>query len=109
IGGDRLAVGEFVLCSIILANRDPLLVSDPERLDVTRRPAPHLAFGHGIHHCVGAPLARLEMAIAFPALLRRFPTLRLAAPAPPPPAPAAEIEFRTTGPVYGVQALPVAW
>jgi cytochrome P450 len=99
VGGDQLSVGELVVCSIILANRD---LPDGERFDVTRPPTPHLAFGHGIHHCVGAPLARLEMAVAFPALLRRFPTLRLA-------VPPSEIAFRTTSPVYGVQALPVAW
>ena len=102
VGGDVLSPGELVLCLIILANRDPALVPDADRLDVTRKPMPHIAFGHGIHHCVGAPLARLEMGIAFPALLRRFPTLRLA-------VPAAEIAFRTTSPVYGVTALPVAW
>jgi len=99
VGGDRLSVGELVVCSIILANRD---LPDGERFDVTRKPSPHLAFGHGIHHCVGAPLARLEMAVAFPALLRRFPTLRLA-------VPSSEIAFRTTSPVYGVESLPVAW
>ncbi|GAA3433773.1 cytochrome P450 [Kutzneria kofuensis] len=102
VGGTALTAGELVLCSIILANRDPALVPDADRFDVTRKPMPHLAFGHGIHHCVGAPLARLEMSVAFPALLRRFPGLRLA-------VPSAEIEFRTTSPVYGVQALPVAW
>jgi cytochrome P450 len=102
VGGDTLSVGELVVCSIPLANRDGSVVDDPDRLDLTRRATPHLAFGHGIHHCVGAPLARLEMAIAFPALLRRFPTLRLA-------VPAAEIPFHTTGPVYGLRSLPVAW
>jgi cytochrome P450 len=102
VAGDHLAVGELVLCLIMLANRDPALLPDADRLDVTRKPSPHLAFGHGIHHCVGAPLARLEMAIAFPALLRRFPALRLA-------VPPADIQFRTTTPVYGVHTLPVAW
>jgi len=102
VAGDTLTVGELVLCLIILANRDPSLLPDADRLDLTRKPSPHLAFGHGIHHCVGAPLARLEMTIAFPALLRRFPTLRLA-------VPPADIQFRTTTPVYGVHTLPVAW
>ncbi|MEV6605344.1 cytochrome P450 [Kutzneria sp. NPDC051319] len=102
VGGDRLEVGEFVLCLMHLANRDAAFIPDGDRFDLTRKPAPHVAFGHGIHHCVGAPLARLEMAVAFPALFRRFTTLRLA-------VPSSEIAFRTTNPVYGVEALPVAW
>ena len=62
------------------ANRDPEVFDDPDTLDVTRTPNPHLAFSAGAHHCLGAPLARMEMAIAFPALFRRFPTLTLAVP-----------------------------
>jgi len=102
VGGDRLAPGDLVLCSLMLANRDPAFLPDADRLDLTRSPMPHLAFGHGIHHCLGAYLARLQMAVAFPALLRRFPDLRLA-------VPGKEIEFRTTNPIYGVHSLPVAW
>ncbi|MFJ2031177.1 cytochrome P450 [Streptosporangium sp. NPDC087985] len=62
----------------------------------------HLAFGHGIHRCVGAPLAQMEMRIASPALLRHFPTLRLA-------VPAEEIAFRKISIVYGVDSLSIAW
>ena len=62
----------------------------------------HLAFGHGVHHCLGAPLARMEMRIAFPALLRRFPRLALA-------VPYEDIGFRAHHFVYGLRALPVTW
>jgi cytochrome P450 len=72
--------GQQVLVSLGAANRDPALIDDPDRLDVTRRPRRHLAFGHGPHHCLGAPLARLEADVAFRRLLGRFPNLRLAVP-----------------------------
>jgi cytochrome P450 len=62
----------------------------------------HLAFGHGVHHCLGAPLARMEMRIAFPALLRRFPALRLA-------EPFDEVEFKPFHFIYGLRSLAVAW
>jgi cytochrome P450 len=70
--------GEQVLVSIGAANRDPGAFDDPDRLDVTRHPRRHLAFGHGPHHCLGAALARLEAEVAFGRLLTRFPDLRLA-------------------------------
>jgi cytochrome P450 len=62
------------------ANRDPAQFPDPDRLDLARRPNRHLAFGGGIHFCLGAPLARMEAAIAIPALLARLPGLELAGP-----------------------------
>jgi cytochrome P450 len=102
LAGRRIEAGEMVLVSLPTANRDPALVTDPEVLDVTR-PAPgHVAFGHGVHHCVGAPLARAELRIALPALLRRFPTLRLA-------DPGAALDLRPPGVIYGVARLPVTW
>ncbi|MEV1238485.1 hypothetical protein ACIBO2_44775 [Nonomuraea sp. NPDC050022] len=64
--------------------------------------AGHVAFGHGVHHCLEAPLARMEMRIAFPALPRRFPGLA-------PAEPDEQADFRTFSAVYGLNALPVTW
>jgi cytochrome P450 len=102
IAGTRIGAGELVFCALPTANRDPALLADPERLDVRRGAPGHLAFGHGVHHCLGAPLARMEMRIAFPALLRRFPQLALA-------VPYEELSFRAYHFVYGLRALPVTW
>jgi cytochrome P450 len=102
IGSQLIRAGDRVICSLPAANRDGALGPDMDRLDLTREPTSHVAFGHGIHHCLGAPLARMEMRTAFPALLRRFPALRLA-------VPLEEVPFRAFSVVYGVQSLPVAW
>jgi cytochrome P450 len=77
IAGTTIPEGEFVLVSLLGANRDPGRFPDAERLDVERDAAGHLAFGYGIHHCLGAPLARLEGEIAFRTLLARFPDMTL--------------------------------
>lgn len=101
--GDRLVrAGDRVICSIPMANRDPALAPDADRLDAIRDPVPHVAFGHGVHHCIGAALARLELRTAYLALLRRFPGLRLA-------VPAADVKYRADAIAYGVEGLPVAW
>jgi cytochrome P450 len=76
-----IPAGVQVLVSLASAGRDPQRNPDPDTFDIGRTDAGHLAFGHGIHHCLGARLARLEGEIAFTALLRRFPTMRLAVPA----------------------------
>jgi cytochrome P450 len=81
IGGVEISTGDVVLAVLLAANRDPDRVADPESLDISREPNPHLTFGHGVHHCLGAPLARLEGRIALTSLLKRYPRLRLAVPA----------------------------
>ncbi|MEH1125351.1 cytochrome P450 [Micromonospora sp. CPCC 206061] len=84
------------------ANRDAARFDDPDQLAVNRSMPGHLAFGHGVHQCLGQQLARIEMRIGFTALLRRFPNLRLA-------VPPEEVPLRTDMAVYGVHRLPVAW
>jgi cytochrome P450 len=80
LDGVTVPAGQQVLVSIGAANRDSALVENPDRLDITRTPRRNLAFGHGPHHCLGAPLARMEADFAFRRLLTRFPDLSLAVP-----------------------------
>lgn len=100
IGGERIEPGDIVLVSLSGANRDRAMGSDPERFDPGRGAAPHLAFGWGAHRCVGAELGRMELRAAYPALVRRFPRMRLAV------AP-EDLPYRQTSIVYGVDSLPV--
>jgi cytochrome P450 len=100
--GQRVMAGDAVFCSLPTANRDQALGSDMDTVDVRRGSTSHLAFGFGVHRCLGAPLARLEMRIVFSALLRRFPGLRLA-------IPAEDVEFKRFSIIHGVESLPVAW
>jgi cytochrome P450 len=102
VAGQAIAAGDMVLVALAAADRDRALVEDPDRLDVGRAAAPHVAFGHGVHHCLGAPLARMEMAIAFPALLRRFPTLATT-------TDPARADFREGTFIYGMRSLPLTW
>jgi cytochrome P450 len=73
LAGVRIPAGRMVIACIGAANRDPAVFADPDRFDASRDPNPHIAFGHGIHYCLGAPLSRLEARIALPDLLARFP------------------------------------
>jgi len=100
IAGTHIGTGDIVLVSLSGANRDTTLGSDMERFDATRSPASHLAFGYGIHRCIGAELAKMELRAAYPALVRRFPKLRLA-------VGPEELAFRKLSIVYGVESLPV--
>lgn len=100
IAGHTIPAGSLVICSLPAANRDGAFIDDPDTLDIIREAAGHVAFGHGVHHCLGAPLARMEMRIAFPALLDRFPGLRTTDTEP---------EFRSFSIVYGLSSLEVAW
>jgi len=102
VGETLITAGDYVMVSIPVANRDPKYHQDPDRFDIHRGPTRHVAFGYGIHHCLGAQLARQELRLALPALFQRFPGLRLA-------VPVDEIPFRSFATVYGVYSLPVTW
>ena len=84
LGGAELLAGTFAIMVLAAANRDPSQFKNPEKFDITRDPNEHVAFGEGIHFCIGAPLARMEARIAFDAMFERFPRLRLKDPAMKP-------------------------
>jgi cytochrome P450 len=100
VGGVLIPAGEPVLVVTSSANRDPARFPDPDRLDLGRDASGHVAFGHGIHYCVGAPLARLEGEIAFGALLARFPGLSLA-------VEPSQLRWRPSSLIHGLETLPV--
>ncbi|MFE5740229.1 cytochrome P450 [Streptomyces celluloflavus] len=100
--GERIKAGETVTVSVPAANRDPARFADPDTLDLLRPARGHVAFGHGVHQCLGQQLARVEMQVALPALLTRFPALRLA-------VPAEDVPLRTDMLIHGVHQLPVTW
>ncbi|BFU46656.1 cytochrome P450 [Krasilnikovia sp. MM14-A1004] len=100
LGDVRIAAGDLVACSLSAANRAGVFGADPDVFDPARPAHPHLAFGYGAHRCIGAELARMELQAAYPALVRRFPRLRLA-------VDPGGLEFRDASIVFGLQALPV--
>lgn len=103
IGGVTVKAGDALFLLLGSANRDAAVFPDPDTLDAARpEAARHLAFGFGIHQCLGQTLARIELRIVFEALLRRLPSLRLA-------LPFESIRFKDDMQIYGVHALPVAW
>ncbi|MFF1278935.1 MULTISPECIES: cytochrome P450 [Streptomyces] len=102
VAGQVVRKGDVVMTSIPAANRDPERFERPHELDVGRSAAGHLAFGHGIHQCIGQHLARIEMRVGYSALFRRFPGLR-------PAVPAEELPLRTDMFIYGMHRFPVTW
>ncbi|MCT2582586.1 cytochrome P450 [Actinophytocola gossypii] len=100
IAGAQIKEGDAVIVSLAAADRDPALGTDLESVDPTRPATSHLAFGYGVHRCIGAELARMELRAAYPALVRRFPSMRLA-------TPAEDLNYRKVSIVYGVDRLPV--
>ncbi|MEU6719110.1 cytochrome P450 [Nonomuraea sp. NPDC046802] len=102
LAGRHIKAGESVTVSIAAGNRDPERFADPDTLDLLRSSSSQIAFGHGIHQCLGQQLARIEMQIAYPALFDRFPSLRL-------DVPPEEVPLRADMLIHGVHRLPVTW
>ena len=102
LGGVTIPAGEQVIPLFATANRDPSVFTDPDRFDVTRDAASHLSFGAGVHHCLGAQLARVELQEAFRGLIGRLPGLRLA-------VPASELEFKPGMAIHSLRELPILW
>ena len=101
LGGTEIPAGGFALMIVAAADRDPSQFKNPEKFDITRDPNEHVAFGEGIHFCIGAPLARMEARVAFEAMLERFPRLRLKDPAIVP-------TYKGSYFLRGLESLPVA-
>ncbi|MGW4486796.1 cytochrome P450 [Amycolatopsis sp. NPDC004368] len=102
VAGQRILKGEGLIAASDSANRDAEAFPDPDKLDVTRKARHHVAFGYGVHQCLGQPLARVELQVVYSTLYRRIPTLKLA-------APLADLDFKNDMLVYGVHSLPVTW
>jgi cytochrome P450 len=98
-GGVDFAAGDFAMLLLASGNRDPLVFDQPERFDVTRNPNNHLGFGFGIHHCLGAPLARMETQVALAALVHRAPDLALTVD---------EVTYKSNVVLRGMESLPVS-
>jgi cytochrome P450 len=101
IGGQLIRAGEYVMMSLLAGNWDTEFVANPESFDADRNTRGHLGFGYGVHQCIGANLARVEMQVAFATLARRLPGLKLAV------AP-EELRFKDAH-IYGIRELPVSW
>ncbi|MFG2967640.1 cytochrome P450 [Streptomyces sp. NPDC048288] len=102
VGGQLIRAGEVVYNAYVAANRDPAVFPDPDVVDFDRTNGPHLAFGHGPHHCMAAIMARMEAEIMIGSVLTRFPGIRLA-------VPPREVEFQRRGLIRGPRRLPVTW
>jgi len=102
VAGVRIRAGDAVMLSVSAANRDKHAFGDPGRFDIRREPNPHLAFGHGMHFCLGAALARAQLEVVLPSLFERLPGLRLA-------VPLDQLELRTEHLTGGLVTLMVTW
>ncbi|MBO0802892.1 MAG: cytochrome P450 [Nocardiopsaceae bacterium] len=102
IGGVLIRAGEGVIGLSNTANRDPEVFDNPDELDIERGARHHIAFGYGVHQCLGQNLARTELRIVFDTLFTRVPSLSLA-------APVDRLPFKTDGSIYGLYELPVTW
>lgn len=102
LGGVDIRAGEGAIALLAGANRDPEVFDEPDRLQVRSGDQRHLAFGYGVHQCLGANLARMELEVVLPALFERLPGLRLE-------VPVSELEYKHDGLVYGLHSLPVSW
>ncbi|QYN37444.1 cytochrome P450 [Pseudonocardia sp. DSM 110487] len=102
VAGRTIKAGEGVIMPNDIGNRDPDAFPDPDRLDLTREARHHVAFGFGVHQCVGQPLARVELQVVYSTLYKRIPTLALA-------TGLDRIQFKHDASVYGVHELPVTW
>lgn len=102
VGGQLIRKGEAVLALVNAANRDPSQFSNPDVFDIHRDARHHVAFGFGVHQCLGQPLARVELQSVFKALFQRLPDLKLA-------IPAEELDFNFQGVVFGLKSLPLTW
>lgn len=102
VGGQTIRAGEGIVLAGEIGNRDPETFADPDRLDIHRDARRHVAFGFGVHQCLGQPLARVELQVVYGSLFRRLPALRLA-------TGLDRIPFKNDGQVYGVYQLPVTW
>ena len=102
IGDQHVRAGEGIVVGSMMANRDGAAFENPDRFDIHRSARQHLAFGYGVHQCLGQNLARLELEVIFGTLYERIPTLRLA-------VPVDELEIRPKTTIQGVNHLPVTW
>ena len=102
IAGQVIKAGEGVIMVNEIANRDPEVFADPDRLDLARDARRHIAFSFGVHQCLGQPLARMELQVVYGTLYKRIPTLRL-------DCALEDVRFKHDAFIYGVHELPVAW
>jgi cytochrome P450 len=102
VDGAVIPKGDGILMIGLTGNRDPNVYEEPDKLDIRRGSRKHLAFGHGLHHCIGSELARTELEIVFSTLFRRIPDLKLA-------EPFDSLGTKHAAVIYGLWNLPVTW